>query len=303
MQHQILLQDIRIALAEFGELFCHHLFEDDIHVGLRLLVRNAGLQAAYYMQPHDLLRDVAGVVFEPHTAGHDLRLHVERDPKIGRIAYVFAKKMGPRHAHDGQVGFADVNAGIQHGERSAETPLPEFIADDGEGSGTGAAFVGGRECAADGGGSAEHGEIAAADQTGAQLFGRLAVDAGVVAVHLALRGEHTGERLRAVAQGLEFAIREDTALARGCSDVHAAGVGIGQGDQLLRVFHRQHLQQHRVDKTEDCGIGADAERQGEHCHRGEAGALCEQAGSIDEILTQFCDSRHMGFGRTTSVSG
>ena len=77
--------------------------------------------------------------------------------------------------------------------------------------------------------------------------------------------------------------------------------GIGQGDQLLRVLDRQHLQQHGVDQAEDGGIGADAERQRKHRDRSKTGALGQQASAVDEVLAQIRDSWHMAVGRTAAA--
>ena len=72
-----------------------------------------GFRRPIDMQPHHLFRDVRWIVFQPHAARHHQGLHVERNPKVGRIPHVFAEEMGLGHADDGQVGFADADAGIR----------------------------------------------------------------------------------------------------------------------------------------------------------------------------------------------
>ena len=71
-------------------------------------------------------------------------------------------------------------------------------------------------------------------------------------------------------------VESDAALAGGGADVVAPDGGIRQDHELLRVFHRQHLQQHRIDQAENGGVGADAQRQREHGHRGKTGLLANR---------------------------
>ena len=59
--------------------------------------------------------------------------------------------------------------------------------------------------------------------------------------------------------------------------IMTAPVGIGP---------RQRPQQHGVDDAEDRGVGADAERQREDRHRGEARIARERAGAETQILSE-----------------
>ena len=59
---------------------------------------------------------------------------------------------------------------------------------------------------------------------------------------------------------------------------HAAeGRRLAEVHQALPVLVGQRPQQDAADHAEDRGVGADAERQGEHGDKGEAGALAERA--------------------------
>ena len=55
-------------------------------------------------------------------------------------------------------------------------------------------------------------------------------------------------------------------------------------DQLLGLRHRQRLQQNRVDHSEDGGIRADAEREGQNGRGREAAVLPEEAEAEAEVL-------------------
>ncbi len=59
-----------------------------------------------------------------------------------------------------------------------------------------------------------------------------------------------------------------------------------ENHQLLLLSHRQCPQQHGIYKTENCGVGSDAEGQGEHGDSGEAGGFAQHARSEAQILPQ-----------------
>ena len=52
------------------------------------------------------------------------------------------------------------------------------------------------------------------------------------------------------------------------------------------MSERQRSQHDGVDDGEDCGVRADAERQGDQRDRGEAGILTEHAEGVKEILSR-----------------
>jgi len=53
---------------------------------------------------------------------------------------------------------------------------------------------------------------------------------------------------------------------------------------------RQRPQQDRVDHAEDCGVGANAERERNHGHGGEAGIFHQHSQTIAYILKQLFKS-------------
>ena len=56
-----------------------------------------------------------------------------------------------------------------------------------------------------------------------------------------------------------------------------------EGDQALRIGIIERAQQHSAHQREDRGIGADADRQAEHCHRGEAAVLPKRSQRIFHV--------------------
>ena len=66
------------------------------------------------------------------------------------------------------------------------------------------------------------------------------------------------------------------------SDVRSPGPSdrLPQVDQPIAVAVGQRLEQHAADDAEDRGVGADAERQRDHDHRGERGAVSQRAQGV-----------------------
>lgn len=56
--------------------------------------------------------------------------------------------------------------------------------------------------------------------------------------------------------------------------------------QSCRLAVGQRGEQHRVQYREDHGVGADSDRQGEQCHRGEHGLFAKQAEGEAHVLPQ-----------------
>ena len=114
-------------------------------------------------------------------------------------------------------------------------------------------------------------------------------DAGLDPAGLALPQENEGhgvvldQRLHGAAplpvvgqlQGRELGV-DHAAERRRLAEVH----------QALPVLVGQRPQQDAADHAEDRGVGADAERQGEHGDEGEAGALAERAQGEAEVVQQ-----------------
>ena len=76
----------------------------------------------------------------------------------------------------------------------------------------------------------------------------------------------------------------------GAELVHVDGrCAAGQDDELLRVCVTQRAQQHGAHDGEECGVGADAERDGEHDGRGEAGTFGDHSRGEAKVLPQCAE--------------
>ena len=57
-----------------------------------------------------------------------------------------------------------------------------------------------------------------------------------------------------------------------------------ESSQAVGMAKGQRPQEHGIEGREDRGNGADGEGQGDHRHRGEAGALAQHPESVAKIL-------------------
>src|SRR5882762_8224328 len=62
-----------------------------------------------------------------------------------------------------------------------------------------------------------------------------------------------------------------------------------QLEQLLGIFYRQPSQYDLINQTEDCCVGADAQRQRKHGNHGEARSLAQHAQAETQILNEAVD--------------
>src|SRR5205823_11639553 len=135
------------------------------------------------------------------------------------------------------------------------------------------ALLGGHEAVAELGVHVEHIEQVRRDRGGLD-FARVAGARQVVT--LRPDGRDAGEVLRQRAQVVE--VRERHAKP------HAAESGGHDLDEPIRSGVWQRLEQYGVDRAEDGRVGADAEREREHGHEREAGALGEHADGVAEVV-------------------
>jgi hypothetical protein len=69
----------------------------------------------------------------------------------------------------------------------------------------------------------------------------------------------------------------------------AGGVrsGVRDDHQLLRVLHRQQLEQHRIHQTEDRRVGPNAKRESDNRGQREAGFVNEYPDAITNVLPEI----------------
>ena len=238
--------DVEIGTAEVGQLAV-----EGGQGGRRLVAGDAGFEAGRYFEP-----GVVGRV-QP-VGGEDTGLHAHGQPDVRGIAGRFAEESSGHDADDRDGGAVDIE-GRAEGRRAGEVPLPEGVADHGDGGG--GTVVGIGEAAAAAGANAEHVEIVAGNQLGVHRFDR------------ALSAED-GLSQRCVAGG-EHAVRD--LLARGhfaihrVAEWHALAVAGEIGDdELLGLTHGQSAEDNGVEYLIDGRIGADSEGEGEDGRGGES---------------------------------
>ena len=209
------------------------------------------LQAAHHPQPP------RRAVIEG-TGAADERRRRNRDRHVERAADLGAEERGRRDADDGERHAFDRDAAAEGGRRSSEAPLPEVVADHGDGPvGTqGAPIVLGGERASDDRLDPEHLEHAAAcPQSGhlVALAGRGQVEA------LDAPGE------RAVEHGVIAQLLPDR-IGPVAARTDAVGQRHREQHQAFGLGDRQRPEQQSVDDGEDGAVGADRQGEGHDGH-------------------------------------
>src|SRR5216110_2559430 len=111
------------------------------------------------------------------------------------------------------------------------------------------------------------------------------------ALRLATEGEAGRSKTVAKHAGENFVVFLEVAVHRVGDHAVAGAVAIivphdFQQDQLRRVFHRQHAQENLIKKSEDGGVRADSERQGQYGDGGKPGRLAQHAHAETQILQE-----------------
>ena len=108
------------------------------------------------------------------------------------------------------------------------------------------------------------------------------------------------ERLVVIAKVLVVPPREG-------AHARLSGISAQQLDELFRVAHRQRAEHQRVDQAEDRRVGADAERERQNRHRGEARRATQRPRGISHVLPRGFDDvlpadvTHMVFDRGSAA--
>ena len=125
-----------VSLVEVGEISriqvcvrkgASDLLVQNIHVGGRLLLRNAGLQT-----PHDEHGLIEVILVSVKARGHGLH-HREGNPDVGRLTHLGAEELRRSDADDVEDGRAQLDLSVEHGRIAGEGTLPPRVADDRDG--------------------------------------------------------------------------------------------------------------------------------------------------------------------------
>ena len=203
-----------------------------------------------------------------------LRLHHHRHEHACRTADFHAVEPRLRHANDGVGMSIDDERAVDDAGIRREAADPEAVADHGHWMTAGELVVLRCQRPPERGANAQHREVGAGHDLPGHPFGPPGV-ADVERVSEA--AEHAGEHVVVVAELLIDRVRQFTAVA----PVTAVPAALERHlDQLVRIVHPQHSQEHLVHEREDRRIGANAERDRADRDGGEArhlapGTKCE----------------------------
>ncbi len=185
-----------------------------------------------------------------------------------------AEERRRRHADDRERDTVERERPADDAGFTAETPLPERVADDGHGAVRSAAalIVGGAEGAAEHRRHAEHVEESAARPDAL--------------------GELGGAAARQVEAGVGPGDGAIGPLALPVAKLFPDRIGprpVVEQHQPLGLADRERLQQDAVDEGEDRAVGADAEGERGHGDQRERGAAAQDAQTVAHVLRELVE--------------
>ena len=252
------------AVALVERILARELRGDDCHLGARRIDRDARLQSSVALERTRPDRPrVGGIDRERYVR---VRLH-ESKPQ--------PRRRDPDHR---EVAVAELEPSSQDARVAAESPLPERVAQHGDGRTVWPGFRLG-ERAADGWRHAEGLEQAGGRLRDGDLLGALAPEQ-VGGNHLDQCQRLERLRARAPLEEVQRMHRDGRLRIRRL---------FPERDEATGIRIRQRTQQHRVDEAEDRGVCADAERQREHGDHREARALAKRAQGVSCVLERALD--------------
>jgi hypothetical protein len=233
---------------------------DDRHLALRLLQRRG-------------IRQTADDVERPRFAGPAVRVarvEAERRPDVG----VPARREIELRVHDAdhRVRFrVELNRPADRARRSAEVPLPEGAAQNGDAIRARHTFLGEKR-AAEHGVDAEDREESRRRTQARHIEGLAAPGEGVAQ---RLEGRHRSDGARLFLPVAECQRRHQVR--------EAGGILLPQHDEPRRIPVGQLVQEHRFDHAEDRGVRADAEDEREDRDRGKRRLPRERAPRVANV--------------------
>ena len=236
------------GVGVFLDVVLEDLLEEHLHAGVRLLHRDARLQAREDVHP-------AALPFVEVVPGRrHLRLHHDRHVDVRRAADVDAGEPGRGDADDRHRVAVERDRLVEDGRIAPEASRPVAVAEDGDGVRPRRRVVRLREQAPEVRPRAEDVEEIARDELACHALrpplprdGRRDRRAR----------EHAAEHFVAVAEVLIHRIRERPVVHRPAAE----RARVVELDELLGVFHGQASQEDLIQQREDGGVRADAERQ------------------------------------------
>ncbi len=242
----------------------------------RAIDRPARLQPPERRQPPRVAL-VEHVLLRP-----DERLRAQGHGHVEAAPDVEAEEAAWRHAHDVHEVPVEPQRAADGRGVAAELGLPERVADDrGRRIARAPIVVGGGQQAPGRRLHAEGGEEVAAHPEAAREP-RLAT-LGQIEPRGAPR-EQVRERLLVGADLLPLRVGEPRMVV----DEVTGSAPLGQADANLHeavgILHRERAQPHGVHRLEDRGVGADAQREREERHEGEAGVEAQQPRAVAQVL-------------------
>ena len=271
-QHVEMFADEALAkgLGRVGnglDLFLVDGLVDDVELHLGSLGRHAGLEAAHDRHP------AAATIVEIVPGRRHLRLHHHRHDDVAVRADLDAIEPGRRYADDRHRMAIDDNGAIENRGVATETPLPEAVAEHGDGMRSRRTVVSIVEYAPQGRTHAKDIKVVAADDVAVDALG------AALPRDSHSRGkprEKPGEDFVTVAKILVHRIGEGHPVERAA----LKGARPVEKNQLRGVAHRQPPQQHLVHQRENGSVGPHPESERQDDDQAEAEVLAQAAEGV-----------------------
>ena len=254
-----------------------NLLEQKVDIGRRPRRGHTGLQ------PSDEVERCQKIIVVVAPVRWNRLHHREGNPDVGSMPDGRSKELGRCDADDAECGRAHLQRSVQDIRIAQKSALPPRIADNGYRVVALGPVVGVRERTAYQRMHAQGLEIGAGDQL--HLHRLRLIAPFDEAMNVVADAEDRGRIRENLILLLQLAI-EGIGIKFGEAEVigDAAHIARAQQHKLLRLLDGQRAQHHGVHQAEDGGVGADAERERQQRHEGDARAAEHRAQSIEHIL-------------------
>jgi hypothetical protein len=230
-------------------------------------------------------------------------VHRDGNPDIGGRAHNFARERGRRHTDDRHGAVVDDNGLADNRLILMEASRPVAMTDGHDGCTAGRLILAAIKHTPAPRGNPEHAEIVARDKPtvrvfqlggaarlvapGARALGGDAIDQHVQTTDVPRR-EHARKWPAVIADVPVQRIRQKLRVQRPVPKIRDER-RIANGDELLGMRHREGAHDDGVNETEDCGIGADADREHARNNGRETGVAAKRPQRVDQVLPQLAD--------------
>ena len=257
-----------------------------VNRGARLFQRDAGLQTGEQVDPIS-----APVLWRAARIGRQAPAHRDRHEDVSLQPDGRSVKPRRRDADDGHGVSVDGDRLVEDVRAPAHVALPVGVTQHDDLGPVHRAIVARSQQAAERRPQTEHGKVAARHEQALALRGLVAITQ--IDGEVAVRGDAGEDRLEAL-QVPEHGIAEHRRAFTHAAAGRRSGPRPGRHEihQPARLGNRQGLEEQLVEQGEHRRVGADAERERQHGHRGEAWRTSQHAQCVTDVVPPVGEELH-----------